>query len=418
MLDFYDLGATARAFFLAFIFAELFAGLLLTYASVKRKSVLNSVLASACSGILFVITILLACLMKSSKVGIPEEPVSAWLCQQNLLYLIVIALIILVAFVFGFIKTRKYEGSTIMISSVKESLDKLSTGLSFSLENGKPILVNYKMNELHYLLFSEDLQNAEAFWHRLIHGTVNKEIQCITADEKPSYKLPDGTVWSFSRKAVEGFIQITAADTTKLYDVTNELEKKNIELTALNERLKDYGANVDEFIRSKERLETKINIHRELGQALLATRKHLQDESEEVPFEIWEKNISVLRKEANLSSEDPYKMFLEAANTIGVGLNVKGNLPEDTEIKNLFVSAAVEALTNAVRHGKATTLFIELHENSYCYKVVFRNDGQQPTAPIKEGGGLGSLRNKVQRANGEMSVLSQPAFQLAITVRK
>ena len=111
-------------------------------------------------------------------------------------------------------------------------------------------------------------------------------------------------------------------------------------------------------------------------------------------------------------------MFLEAANTIGVRLNVQGNLPEDTEIKNLFVSAAVEALTNAVRHGKATTLFIELHENSYCYKVVFRNDGQQPTAPIKEGGGLGSLRNKVQRANGEMSVLSQPAFQLAITVRK
>ena len=97
MLDFYDLGATARAIFLAFIFAELFAGLLLTYASIKRKSVLNSVLASACSGILFVITILLACLMKSSKVGIPEEPVSAWLCQQNLLYLIVIALIILVA---------------------------------------------------------------------------------------------------------------------------------------------------------------------------------------------------------------------------------------------------------------------------------------------------------------------------------
>ena len=40
MLDFYDLGATARAIFLAFIFAELFAGLLLTYASIKRKSVL------------------------------------------------------------------------------------------------------------------------------------------------------------------------------------------------------------------------------------------------------------------------------------------------------------------------------------------------------------------------------------------
>ena len=52
MLDFYDLGATARAIFLAFIFAELFAGLLLTYASIKRKSETNLVSLMLTSGAL------------------------------------------------------------------------------------------------------------------------------------------------------------------------------------------------------------------------------------------------------------------------------------------------------------------------------------------------------------------------------
>ena len=225
-------------------------------------------------------------------------------------------------------------------------------------------------------------------------------------------------MWSFSRKTITGFIQITAADTTQLYNVNKELEKKNVELTALNERLKDYGAKVDEFIRSKERLETKINIHRELGQALLTTRRYLQDESENFPFEIWEKNISVLRKQASLSEDDPYEIFLQAANTLGVKLVVDGDLPEDTEIKNLFVSAAVEALTNAVRHGRATTLFVRTIETTDYYKVIFKNDGNQPTAPVNEGGGLGSLRKKIQRANGEMSVLCKPEFELAVTVGK
>ncbi len=418
MLDFYDLSATQRSLFMAFIFAELFASLILTRASIKRKSIFTTVLASLCSIVISTMTVLLACLMKSSKIGLPEEPISKWFCELEFAYLLLVALIILIALVIGFIKEKKYIGSTITPLSIKESLDKLSTGLCFSFENGKPVLVNYKMNELHHRLFNEDLQNAEAFWHRLIHATVENDAECISSAESPCYKLSDGTVWSFSRKTITGFIQITAADTTQLYNVNKELEKKNVELTALNERLKDYGANVDEFIRSKERLETKINIHRELGQALLTTRRYLQDESENFPFEIWEKNISVLRKQASLSEDDPYEMFLQAANTIGVKLVVDGDLPEDTEIKNLFVSAAVEALTNAVRHGRATTLFVRTIETTDYYKVIFKNDGNQPTAPVKEGGGLGSLRKKIQRANGEMSVLCKPEFELAVTVGK
>jgi hypothetical protein len=73
--------------------------------------------------------------------------------------------------------------------------------------------------------------------------------------------LQDGTVWSFSHEDLNGIYQLSAADTTQIQAVTDELKEKNIELAALNLRLRKHGENVDELTRSKERLETKARIH-------------------------------------------------------------------------------------------------------------------------------------------------------------
>ncbi len=418
MFNFYDLSATMRSFFMGFIFAEVIASLSLIYFTFNRKKGIRLVPTVLCGVVSLSMTFLFASLMKASKLGLEEEALSKWICEQNFLYPLGIALVVLVILVLEFKEEKAYRRTTITAASIKESLDKLSTGLCISQENGKPILVNYKMNELHHELLGEELQNAEILWEKLVSGSVEEDVKAVKVVDVPCYQLKDGTVWAFTRKTIRNFVQITAADTTQLYCINKELEQKNQELSALNVRLKEYCDNVDEFIRSKERLETKINIHRELGQALLATRGFLREEGARIPVDMWEKNISVLRKEAKLTMEDPYKMFLQAANAIGVKLALRGTLPEDVEVRNLFVSAAVEALTNAVRYGKATTLFIEVTETAEYYKVSFKNDGKQPTTPIREGGGLGSLRKKVQRVNGKMSVLSQPEFELAIVLEK
>ena len=78
----------------------------------------------------------------------------------------------------------------------------------------------------------------------------------------------------------------------------------------------------------------------------------------------------------------------------------------------------LKALVNGVRHGNASTVFIDLSESDDFYKICFRNNGQQPYLPIKEGGGLGTLRKKVERLCGEMSVLTKPDFLLVIEVKK
>ena len=142
------------------------------------------------------------------------------------------------------------------------------------------MLINHRMNNLSHTIFGRDLQNANAFWDNLNDGEIQSGVTRLFMGENPTFLLPDQTVWTFSREMIDGITQLTAAETTRLNRLTEELKEKNTELSVMNERLHKYGENVDELTREKERLETKARIHRELGQALLLTRRYLQGESE------------------------------------------------------------------------------------------------------------------------------------------
>ena len=50
--------------------------------------------------------------------------------------------------------------------------------------------------------------------------------------------------------------------------------------------------------------------------------------------------------------------------------------------------------------------------------VCFQNDGDRPDGEITEGGGLGSLRKKVEREGGTMMVKNNPEFSLTIALPK
>ena len=418
MMNFYDISPNIRSLFLGLIFTQLCFSLVLMSLSSKRKATISKLLLSVFTVADFVLLILFGADMRSSIYGLERNVISHSFCEQPIIISVVIVASILISLVIIGIKEISYRKNTITRSSIKESIDKLNAGLCFAIPNGRTILVNAVMNKLCYALTGRDLQNADSFWNRLSSNDIQNDVECLEKGDNPCYRLADGSVWRFSRENLPSFVQIIASDITQVYAVNNSLQEKNKELKALNMRLREYGESIVELTRSKERLETKVNIHRELGQALLATRRYLQGASNESPVKIWEKNISVLRMESILPEEDSYKMFLDAAKSIGVEIKTTGKLPENSEIRNLFMSAAAEALVNGVRHGNASTVFIDLSENDDFYKICFRNNGQQPYLPIKEGGGLGSLRKKVERLCGEMSVLTRPDFLLIIEVKK
>lgn len=353
------------------------------------------------------------------KLEIP--PISDWLCGKPVIFTVIIFAGILALFIHYFFQEREYRKNTITRASIQEGVDKISSGICFFSKDGRIILSNERMHNLCFEIVGRDLQNGDLFWKILSGGETLPQAKRLEYGDHPSFRMDNGVIWTFGREMIDGIYQLTAADTTQIHMITDELKRKNKELSALNHRLRKYGENVDELTRSKERLETKSHIHRELGQALLSTRRFLLDEdnSQSPPLDLWEQNVAMLRKEANLKADElPMDMLTRIAAATGINIDIKGDEIKDAEVQRLFAQAAAEALTNAIGHAQASTLFIEQSEREYVYYVRFTNDGNQPMKEIVEGGGLTSLRKKIENEAGTMEITSMPKFMLEVTLPK
>ena len=299
-------------------------------------------------------------------------------------------LLILIAFVLAgltwhlFDKMRKSYGNSIHRSSIKESIDNLPAGLSFCTPDGRVLLANRRMESLCHGITGRNLQDGKQFWETLQTET-------------------------------------TAADTTRLYAMSEELKDNNRKLKSMNRRLKEYGENMESLVREKEILETKMRIHRDMGQALLASRAYLLEKSsgfsEKEIMKQWQYVTALLKKEAEpREDQGTWKAFLDAAVLAGAKVQVEGEMPQKEESARLITAAAAEALTNAVRHASADELYVKLEMRGKELRAIFTNNGQDPEGAVLEGGGLGALRIRLEEAGGSMEIKTIPHFALMITL--
>lgn len=337
-------------------------------------------------------------------------------------FVYIIIFVIFISFiVFTYINYNLDKKRKLSNASIKESLDKLPTGLCFARINGRVILSNNKMNHLSHIIIGMDLQNAMNFWNILSSGEVTEDIERLEYGENPSFKLNNGKIWTFSYTKLNDIIQIVASDTTELSEINSELKLRKEELLVLNDRLFKYGESVDELTRTKERIEIKVNIHRELGQAILATKSYLADKSNDSQsiINIWKKNIAMLKRQIEyVGNETPVSEFLKAAENAGAEVKITGNIPTDIDQNRLFVRAAVECLINSIRHANATTLYITVKEIENEIVIIYENDGEKPKQKIIEGGGISSLRYETEKLCGKIEIVSNPSYSLMIYLPK
>lgn len=292
--------------------------------------------------------------------------------------------------------------------SIKRSCDHFPSALCFALENGQPCLRNLKMDELSHQITGEELSNANLFWDALA--------------EQPVVTLENGQTWSFERTAMEmdgqAVYQIIGTDVTEKVRLNRELEADNRRLAAMNRRLREYSQNVQTLTREKETLRAKVRIHDELGHTLLRTRQFLSDGRGDADAicASWRQNIRLLLGEGvDEAPADSFGQLLSAAQAIGVTIDRRGVFPADgTEAAQLVEAAVHESLTNLVRHAGGTHLEVIGIKETDGWRICCQNDGAIPTGPIVEGGGLSSLRDRVETAGGTMAVDHAPRFLLTL----
>ena len=316
---------------------------------------------------------------------------------------------------------RRWRRSHISGTSVKESLDWLPSGLCFYVRDGLPRLVNVRMDELCRALTGGPLNNGAVFWQRLAEGDVLPENRALQRGGAPMVQTADGRVWSFERCAVgNGLTQIVASDITREQEMNARLARENRRLEEMNRRLRQYGGRIRELTRERETLSAKTRIHDDFGQALLAARRLAllpsdAQQREEV-LRMWRQNLTLMERMGEQESPaQGFEGLIAAANAIGMRVKIDGEQPpEGAPCMEILENAAHECLTNAVRHAGGAELRIRMSQAEGRIRVVFSNDGAPPEAAVTEGGGLSSLRRRVESAGGKMWVQSAPRFALTV----
>ena len=421
MLTYASLPMTYKTILATLLFLTMIAGLCTCILVGKKQGGAKLFLLPMCTAVIAAMLLLYASVIPAERAPADIPAISLWFAQQSVVFSLLVWLAIAAFFGMVIMEERSRRKKAITPSSIKESLDQLETGLCFSQPNGLVLLTNHRMNQLSHALFGKALQNAELFWQALVCKEPVAGVERITAGEQPEFRLPDDTIWTFHREELDGVIQIAAADTTKQHQLVDELRSKRSELEEMNARIRTYGDKVDEYVIARERLETRVNLHGFLGQALLMTRHYLQYESGDAGriLDIWQRNIDVLRLEAEPQQEtDSLASLRNAAGAIGMQVHVNGKLPENAQRRKLIAAVGAETLTNAVRHAGAKQLWIDMEDTENAYLIRYTNDGTAPTATVTEGGGLSTARRKIEAAGGQMKLETEPRFKLTIIFEK
>ncbi len=295
-------------------------------------------------------------------------------------------------------------------------MDNLPDGICYANEDGVIILSNHKINTISSILTGTVFSNANIFWNEIVgYENINRK----------TLLLQDGTIWNFTREKVifddKKAVKISATDITELHNLSVRLQDNNEKMKEINKRLKEYNKNVEVVTRSRERLETKIRIHADLGETLLASRYALAQANTEDcmnAIEKWTFASGIFKEGAKTkSNSDQMEQLFKVANSLGVEIKINGSLPATEATKNLILLSAAESLTNAVRHADATCLFVDISFENGFYTAKFTNDGKKPEGEISVGGGLSSLTKKLKENEGSLNINYGENGELIITVQ-
>jgi anti-sigma regulatory factor (Ser/Thr protein kinase) len=384
----------------------------------KRKCKLSKLIGT---GAIFLLNVALYVLMQlDSRMTGAEQGLHLHVPYAVLMLVTLTTIAVNAWLVLSETKNRK----TINNTSIKEAFDNLPTGVCFFNEAGLPVLCNHTMQRFSFAVCGKDVQ--------LITDLEN----CLADDFIPAddvrkdgkvFILSDGSAWhlekrTFTHESGNMYTQYIATDVSELHKNRVELTQENEQLRKVQADLKKLSANIVAVTREEEILNTKMRVHDEMGRCLVEAQKFLRDGcNESIPDSVissWQRAVSMIKYSNETVDEDMLSQVRKTCASVGIAYVQTGELPTEESTAYTLICAVRECVTNAVRYAGASELYVQFSETEKLATVTITNNGKRPDSPIVEGGGLSTLRRRVERAGGVMVVQSFPVFKLTVTVPK
>ena len=324
--------------------------------------------------------------------------------------LLLIALVLTGIAVLEILSCIRTRNRSLTLMSVKECMDELPVGICFYWDGGLTKLTNRRMNSIACKLTGSGIMDADEF-QKFIFS--RKEAPIICSEDDAAYSFVHREDMLGGRTIHE----LLAFDVTQKYRLTEELREKQNKVQKINRRLKALNTSIQYIIMDRETLQIKIHIHDSFGKMLLMTRHYLADpehtDTKEM-LSLWRRNIALLKNEERESWQEPCFFSLTHADSLGIRIELSGELPEDETLISVADTAITVHVTNVLRHAEGDTAYISIEQTPEGYVMHFTNNGTPPCAPVKETGGLANLRRLTEKIGGTMTINSSPQFEMIL----
>ena len=303
--------------------------------------------------------------------------------------------------------------------SIKESMDMLSSGICYYKPNGMLRLVNKKMEDIGNELFGKPIMNGNELYEGLIRKSED------TPDGNGEYiELPDGKRYFFVQNEMElstgKIYELIITDITEEHEKRLELEEKKKDAEKVSESFRELTNRAKLAAIERENLQAKIMLHDDLGKINIIAKKFLESGevgpiNEKNLTEEWISTLEAIKRDAVESDEYNYEKVYKTAKLLGAELEAQEIFDEDPAKKRVISQALICALNNAVRHGKASKVVMDVKDSEVDRKLVtISNNGLPADADSSEKGGLTSLRKNIEALGGQMQIIWEKGAELRI----
>ena len=296
---------------------------------------------------------------------------------------------------------KLFKNEYVSMLSVKNGIDLSDTGIMFLDDNGDIVLMNNLMSDI-----LKELNIKKDYIDNLIKKcTENVDNDYILKCNNGVYLLK-----IFYDK------EVSLIDITELYKLQEQAKLQNKKIKANNEKILDAINNIEKIEKTKNLLKIKNEYHDIIGHRLALLTKYLEQERKDAKSILFLLDSIYEDFDSKLSSDEKLKNLVKIYQVIGINIIVKGNLPVDEKIANIFFEIIREAVTNAIIHANSKNIKVIIAQYLDRIEMIITNDGKKPSSIIYENDGIKGMRRKLTLINGSLNISTENYFVLKIIV--
>jgi two-component system, NarL family, sensor kinase len=224
-------------------------------------------------------------------------------------------------------------------------------------------------------------------------------------------------------------------------ELYEELALSHEELEGTRRRVLDHFSQIEHYAQAEERNRIAKDIHDDLGHRLIRVKmmseaaiqlfdsdmKRARSIVEQIRDQLHEsmERMRITVRKLIASDEGETRRYAldrivaESAEELGISISFQVHgmpCPLYPSMELILFKNAQEAITNAVRHGKASAVTVELKFLPDTVALKISNNGALPNEPIEAGLGMRGMRERIALIGGKLEWERSELFSITTTL--